>query len=108
MSFYSPALYESPTLIGLTVAYGVISSITTFDIRLIQAKKNGTLPADEPSLPKWVAALYWLEWIVFGVMLYLNWKYTLIVFVIKFALKVLPVLETIGNILMAPFKKKRK
>lgn len=98
--------YDTPTLIGLTVAYGIISSITTFDIRLIQAKRNGTLPPDEPDLPKWVAALYWLEWIIFAVMVYLNWQYALIVFAIKFALKVLPVLETIGNILMSPFKKK--
>ena len=106
MSFNSLMPYDTSTLIGLTVAYGVISSITTFDIRLIQAKKNGTLPPDEPGLPKWIAILYWVEWIIFAIMVYLNWKYALIVFVIKFVLKVLPVLEVIGNIMMAPFRKK--
>lgn len=106
MSFNSLLPYDTATLIGLTVAYGVISSITTFDIRLIQGKKNGTLPLDEPDLPKWITILYWLEWIIFAFMVYLNWKYALIVFAIKFVLKVLPILEIIGNILMTPFKKK--
>ena len=98
--------YDTTTLVGLTIAYGIVSSITTFDIRLVQAKKSGNLPPDEPELPKWVAVLYWVEWIIFAVMVYLNWKYALIVFAIKFGLKVLPVLETVGNILMTPFKKK--
>ena len=99
--------FASQTLILLTIAYGVMSSITTFDIRLVQAKKYGSLPSDEPDLPKWVAILYWIEWIIFSVMLYLNRKYSLLVFAIKFVLKVLPVLETIGNILMSPFKAKK-
>lgn len=108
MSFTSLISSASPILIGLTITYVVVSSVTTLDIRLIQAKKNGTLPADEPNLPHWVAVLYWIEWIIFAIMVYLNWKYALIVFAIKFILKVLPVLEVIGNILMAPFKSKRK
>ena len=99
--------FDSQTLIVLTIAYGVVSSVTTFDIRLVQAKKNGTLPSDEPDLPKWVAILFWIEWIIFSVMIYLNWKYSLLIFAIKFVLKVLPVLETIGNILMSPFKVKK-
>ncbi|KAF2511231.1 hypothetical protein [Flavobacterium foetidum] len=107
MSFTSLTAYDSPVLVGLTIAYGIISAITTLDIRIIQAKKNGTLPYDEPNLPKWVEMLYWLEWLVFIVMVYLNWKYALLVFAIKFILKVLPVLEIIGNFLMMPFKKKQ-
>lgn len=98
--------HDTAAIIVLTVAYVIISSITTFDTRLIQGKKNGTLPADEPGLPKWTAILYWLEWIIFAVMFYLNWRYALIVFAVKFALKLLPVLEIIGNILMLPLKKK--
>lgn len=107
MSFNTLMQYDSPTLIGLTAAYGVVSAITTFDIRLVQAKKNGTKPPDEPNLPQWVAFLYWLEWIIFALLVYLNWKYALMVFAAKFVLKVLPVLETIGNFLMAPFKTKK-
>lgn len=91
-------------IIGLTVAYFFVASISTFDLRLIQAKRDGTLPPDEPDLPKWVVVFDWLMWAIWLALAYLNWKYALVLFVIKFILKVLPVLETIGNILMSPFK----
>ncbi len=91
-------------IIGLTIAYFIVASITTFDIRLIQAKREGKLPPDQPMLPAWTTVFHWAQWAIFLVLLYLNWKYALVLFVIKFVLKVLPVLETIGNILMLPFK----
>ena len=94
----------TPLIIGLTVAYFWVASISTLDLRLTQAKRDGTLPPDEPTLPRWVVVFDWLMWGIWLALLYLNWKYALVLFSIKFALKVLPVLETIGNILMAPFK----
>lgn len=103
--FNTPA--GSTTVILLTIAYGIFASITTFDIRIIQAKKNGILSPEEPMLPKWVSLIYWLEWIVFFIIIFLNWKFGIIIFVSKFILKVLPVLETIGNIIMSPFKKNK-
>jgi len=33
--------YDSAILISLAIAYGIAASITTFDIRLTQAKKSG-------------------------------------------------------------------
>jgi hypothetical protein len=78
--------------------------ITTFDIRIIQAKRSGNLPPDHPDLPGWVAILHWFDWIFKATLLVLNWRYAIGVIVVMFILKVLPVLETIGNILMAPFK----
>ena len=95
----------TPLIIALTVAYFLVASVTTFDIRMIQAKREGTLPPDEPMPPAWVAVLYWMQWSIFLVLLYLNWKYALALFVIKFVLKVLPVLEIVGNVLMSPFKR---
>ncbi len=52
----------TPLIIGLTVAYFLLASITTFDVRMTQAKRQGILPPDEPMLPKWVIVFYWLEW----------------------------------------------
>jgi hypothetical protein len=92
------------TTIVLTVAYFLVASITTFDIRLIQAKKNGTLPPDEPGLPAWIGIFGWLEWGIFAWLLVMNWKYALLLLAVKFVLKVLPVLEIIGNVLMRPFR----
>lgn len=97
---------NSTLLIILVILYGVIASITTFDIRLIQAHKNGTLPPDEKLLPTWTGIFHWLEWIILISMILLNWKFGLIAWGIKFILKVLPVLEIIGNFLMSPFKSK--
>jgi len=94
----------TPLIVGLTVAYFLVASVTTFDIRMTQAKLQGTLPPDEPTLPVWVGIFVWLQWAIFLALLYLNWKYALLLFAIKFVLKVLPVLETVGNILMVPFK----
>jgi len=96
----------TPLLIGLTVAYFVAASITTFDTRVIQAKRDGRLPSGEPSLPPWVGVFGYLQWAIFLVLLYVNWKFALVVFVMKFVLKVVPVLETVGDVLMSPFKPK--
>lgn len=95
--------FTSTTLI-LTVAYFLVASITTFDIRLIQAKKSGTLPPDEPALPAWIGIFAWLEWGIFIWLLVMNWKYALVLLAVKFVLKVLPVLEIVGNVLMRPFR----
>ncbi len=85
------------TLIILTIAFAITSSITTFDKRLVQAKREGILPPDEPSLPSWVAFIYWIHIGVIIAMLVLNWKYALTVLFIGFILGFLPVWETIGN-----------
>lgn len=98
---------NSPIIAMLTIVFAITSSITTFDKRMIQAKKNGVLPANEPMLPAWVGVISWLHWIVMLTMLILNWKYAVSVFIIGFILAVLPVWETLGNILMRPFRPKQ-
>jgi hypothetical protein len=90
--------FYSTTYITLIVIYFFLSCITTFDTRLIQAMKAGILPADEPMLPPIAGLLVWIEWEVLLVMLILNVKAAAIVYGIRFVLKVLPVLETLGNI----------
>lgn len=85
----------------------VTSAITTFDIRITQAKQNGTLPPEEQTPPKWIAFVYWIDWLLIAMLILLNWKYAILIFIIRFILNVLPVLEIIGNILMSPFKAKK-
>lgn len=94
------------TLIILTIAFVITSSITTFDKRLIQAKRGGTLPPGEPMLPSWVGLIGWIHWGLALALLMVNWKYAILVFIAMFVLAVLPVLETIGNLLMSPFKQR--
>lgn len=90
----------------ITFLYFLTSSITTFDIRLTQAKKQGVIPTNEDFVPKWVALVYWADWALILILAIANWRYAIMVFIIRFILKVLPVLEVVGNLLMAPFKKK--
>ncbi len=87
-------------IIILTILYFFVAAITTFDMRINQAIKQG---ADFIPLPKWLALFYWLMWAFWIWIFILNWYYAIILFVIKFVLKVLPVLETIGRILLKPF-----
>ena len=96
----------SVEFIVLMITCFLIASVTTFDIRIIQAKRAGAYPEGEELLPQWVAYLHWLEWLVFIGLVFLNWKIAILIFAIKFILKVLPVLEALGNFLMGPFKSK--
>ena len=96
------------TFVILTIAFVITSSITTFDKRLIQAKRDGVLPPDEPLLPSWAGLIGWIHWGLALSLLIINWKYAIIIFIIMFILAVLPVLEIIGNILMSPFKQRTK
>lgn len=96
---------QSPIILTLSILYLLFSSITTFGIRITQAKKNGTWDENEPDLPNWTTIFYWLETIIIIYIAFLNWKFAIALFILKFILKVLPVLETIGNILMRPFRK---
>lgn len=97
--------WQSPWIIAITIILFITGSITTFDIRLIQAKRHGALPAGHPLLPLWVAILYWVHYGLVIALFFMNWKYALILIVSLYVLKVLPVLETVGNMLMAPFKR---
>lgn len=93
----------SGVLIGLTVIYFICESISTFDTRIIQAKKQGFLAPNEAYVPNWTGIFAILGWIVFPAIFLLNWKYAILLFVIKFILKVFPMLENIGALIMLPF-----
>lgn len=106
MTLFNTAI-NSPIVIFVTILYLITSAITTFDIRMTQAKRNGNLPPNEPMPPRWVAYVFWADWSFALALIFLNWKYALLIFVIRFALKVLPVLEILGNLIMSPFKIKK-
>lgn len=96
----------TPTYLALVAVYFLAASVVTLDIRLEQARRfEGQ---DFGELPKWTVVFLYLQWATFAVLAVLNWKLAVFLFVIKFILKLLPVLETVGNLLMAPFKPKGK
>ena len=59
-------------------------------------------------LPSWVAIFIFIGWGIFIYFIFVNWKYAIIIIMIRFVLKVLPVLETIGEIIMTPFDPNKK
>lgn len=95
--------FLSPLYLILIISYFLVASVVTLDIRLVQAKQMGQ---DFGELPPWTFIFSLLQWGLFIALFILNWKHALILFVVKFVLKVLPVLETIGNVLMSPFRPK--
>jgi hypothetical protein len=96
--------FWSPLYLSLVVVYFLVASVTTFDIRLTQAKSGGE---DFGTLPAWTGIFGWLQWGLFIVLAILNWRCAIWIFVVRFTLKVLPVLETVGNIVMAPFRSRK-
>ena len=106
LTFLKETVLNSPAIMVVSILLLINEAITVFEVRIVQAKKDGSLPSDYPELPVWTRPLYILEWVWRIALLVLNWKYALGFFFLLFILKVLPVLETIGNVLMAPFKPK--
>ena len=103
---------DSPTILVLSVAYFLVASIRIYDVRLVQAKERGDYykvaeRAGDRTLPEWVNAFHWLGWILFITLLILNWSYALALYAVLFVLRVLPVSERIGEILMSPFLRKK-
>jgi len=101
---------QRPEILWLTIAYLLAESITTYDTRLIQHHAKGfhtgvSMDAGGRTLPTWVGFFVFLGWGLLILIVVLNWKYAIVLFIIKFILKVLPILETIGAVLMSPFLK---
>lgn len=99
---------SAPVLIALTIIYAIAAAITTYDIRVTQAEWDHNLPPNFSKPPIWIGNLFaWLLWICWASIFILNWKYALFLFVLKFVLKFLPILETIGELLLLPFRQKK-
>ncbi len=103
--------FLSPLYLIVLALYFLTSSIKMFDIRMTQAKngawgEDARQEAQSLTLPGWVGAVFYLDFLLGGLLLLFNWKATLVVWIVRFVLKVLPVLETVGNLLMFPFRPK--
>ncbi|MFC1475666.1 hypothetical protein ACFLQW_01535 [Candidatus Zixiibacteriota bacterium] len=99
---------NSMLLMAISLVYIIIESIRTYDARLIQAKTRGfhsgvASEAGERVLPFWVGYIHFVGYALFIVIIFLNWKYAIALYVFLFLLRVLPVLENIGAAIMYPF-----
>jgi len=104
MNIIYTALSNSTILI-LSIIIFLLSCLITFDKRLTQAKRDWL--KDERDLPKWTGILYWIYLPLLIILFILNWRWALIFYIALFILAVLPVLETIGNLLWGLIVRKK-
>ncbi len=96
---------NSPILAALIIVYFLLAAVTTFEIRVIQSQKSKVQQAGQVSLPAWTGIFAYLMWLAWLAIFLLNWQLALVVFVLKFILKVLPVLEIFGSFILTPIKR---
>ena len=101
---------NSPAILVLSTAYVLVWSERVYDTRLSQAITRGrysgvAVRAGGRSMPDWVGAIHLTVWIIFITLLILDWGWAILLYVVLFILRVLPVLEWIGEFLMTPFLK---
>lgn len=82
----------------LTITFIIACSIVSFDLHSRQGNKS--------TLPSWVMYVYPICIGLAIVILIMNWKYAILIFIICYIGTVLPVLDKIGSIIMSPFKPK--
>ncbi len=91
----------------LVILFTITSAITEYDKRLTIAYWNGQKYKWE-LLPKWVGRIIWLHWSLCILLLAINWKYALAIFIIKYLFSITHILEHLGYLIVSLFKKKRR
>lgn len=95
--------FESPLIISLTIGYFLSEAVSTYDTRLIQWKKTGDIPQYTKTPPEWTGLFAMATWIILVALLILNWQYGLLLWIAVFILKVIPVMDNIGRLLLTTF-----
>ena len=104
---------DSPLILALSVLYILVQAIRIYDVRLIQVKQKGFFSevaarAEGRTLPPWVGIFHWVGWVIFIGLFLLNWKYAVVFYIFLFALKVLPILENLGELVMRRFLQQKE
>lgn len=94
---------KQPLILWLSIFYIIFEAVSIYDTRLIQWKKLGDIPQDTPTPPAWTAFFGIFGWAIIVILFFLNWPYTLTLMLIVFLLKVAPVMEILGQIIISPF-----
>lgn len=95
---------NAPVIVIICVLYLLSAAVTTYDIHLMNAQKNEDDKLNLKMLPRWIGFLHWGESILFLLMVLLNWKFAIVIWIIKSILQALFILEVVGYIIIYPFK----
>jgi len=89
------------SIVVLNILFYLFLSIALFDLDYKKTKSS-----DDPELPKWIGIIDFASIIFWIILLFINWKYALIGFIVYLISSIIPIPQMIGNILMSPFKPK--
>jgi hypothetical protein len=99
---------RSAILLCVSIAYVLFVAVNTYDVRLIQAKTKGfysgvAARAQGRQLANWVSLFHILSFVALAVVVLMNWRFAIMLFAGVFILKVVPLLEVVGELIMRPF-----
>ncbi len=104
--FYTPV--NTPILVFCFLGYLLCSSVTSYDIHLLKLQKGIESESQNRLLPRWVGLLHWAEVICLLFVLLLNWKFAVVIWIMKSILQALFILELIGYMVLYPFNLSRE
>lgn len=120
---------QDPLILGLSIAWFLTSCIQTWQKRVMQRHKSDSFSLSEMATAEhhremrdivrgnvfnyrgkviefkmgWINLVVWINIFLLVALVYLNWQWTLLLYVVGFILAVLPVLESIGALMSRPF-----
>ncbi len=102
--------WQSHITIMLSATYFLLVAASTYDSRLIQQQRNlmsSGVAVDSRNryLPSWAGYLHFIQWGNFLILFYFDWRYAIVLYLALLLLRVLPVMERIGWLLMKAFLK---
>jgi hypothetical protein len=92
----------------LSIIYFLSLSVVLFDLDYTRAKKIGNISKDEPATPQWIGSIYLVCIVTWIAILFMNWKISVLGVVVYYSSSVIPLPQTVGNILLSPFKSRGK
>ena len=92
--------FTSPLFLTVLIIHFVSFSIRAYDVGILHSIREGNIVRP---LGSWVGIAHWIGWGTAIALLILNWKYALIIFVIRFFLRFFSILQIIGFLFLYPF-----
>jgi hypothetical protein len=92
---------------AVVLAYLAASAVTKADSNILQGVRRGDLPSTIPRPPLWIGLVIYLQWGLLIALAVFDWKFAILLFLFKFILSFLGVLQIVGSFLLIPFLRRR-
>lgn len=92
---------------AVVIAYLATAAVTKADSNIIREIRLGAVPPHVPRPPIWIGLFIYLQWGLLIALAVFDWEFAILVFLFKFVLSFLGLLEIVGSVLIIPFLRKR-